>query len=269
MALLVDSTGRMPAYDPFGGRNNFMARKFLLLALAAFGLLVMAPAAQAQRVDFERETHFRCYIVSQQTPAPARTVTLSDQFIAEATLSVDEPLQFCAPTSKNGLEIEEPEEHLTMYGAPQPLEPDLNVFTEDQFGPRTLTAIGARVLLVPTQKLVGELGFPERLNHYRCYEVTGPRVGTRVTLEDQFGSDRVRVERPKLFCNPVEKTFAGETFRIEERRVHLTCYEIFAPQRTRATTFGVFNQFEEDVFTVTSFELLCVPAEKQGFAPVG
>jgi hypothetical protein len=31
----------------------------------------------------------------------------------------------------------------------------------------------------------------------------------------------------------------------------------------------VFNQFEEDVFTATAFELLCVPAEKHGFAPVG
>ena len=142
------------------------------------------------------------------------------------------------------------------------------MFTEDQFGLRTLTAIGARVLLVPTQKLVGELEFPDRLNHYRCYEVTGPRVGMRVTLDDQFGSDQVRVERPKLFCNPVEKTVAGETFRIEERAVHLTCYEIFAPQRTRATTFGVVNQFETDMFTVTAFELLCVPAEKHGFTPV-
>jgi hypothetical protein len=33
--------------------------------------------------------------------------------------------------------------------------------------------------------------------------------------------------------------------------------------------FGVFNQFESDVFTVTAFELLCVPAEKFGFMPVG
>jgi hypothetical protein len=245
-----------------------MARKFWFLALAAFGLLVMAQPAQAQRVDFEEETHFRCYIVSEQTPEPARTVTLEDQFL-EAILSVDEPLQFCAPTSKEGLEIEQPEEHLTMYGAPRPLEPDLTVFTEDQFGLRTLTAIGARVLLVPTQKAVGDLGFPEELNHYWCYEVTGPRVRMRVTLQDQFGSDLVRVERPKLFCNPVEKTVAGVTFPIEEEEVHLTCYEIFAPQRTRATTFGVLNQFEEDVFKVTAFELLCVPAAKQGVEPVG
>jgi hypothetical protein len=66
-------------------------------------------------------------------------------------------LQFCAPTSKNGLPILAPEEHLTMYGAAHELTPHLRVFTEDQFGPRTLEAVGARVLLVPTQKLVGGL----------------------------------------------------------------------------------------------------------------
>jgi hypothetical protein len=79
----------------------------------------------------------------------------------------------------------------------------------------------------------------------------------------------VRVERPHRFCNPVEKVSEAGRFRIEEREVHLTCYEIFGPQRTEATTFGVFNQFETDMFTITSHQLLCVPSAKLGFAPVG
>jgi hypothetical protein len=247
-----------------------MARTSLrLLALAAFGLLVLAQPAQAQPpVDFEEETHFRCYTISNQTPEPANLVTLDDQFLPPTMLSVDEPELFCPPTSKNGLEIEEPDEHLTTYNAPAPLEPDLSVSTEDQFGPRTLRVIGARELYVPTQKLVGDLDFPDELNHYWCYEAEGPRVRQRVTLEDQFGTDTVRVERPHRFCNPVEKTFMDETFPIEEEEVHLTCYEIFAPQKTEAQTFGVFNQFEEDTFTITSFQLLCVPAEKIGFTPI-
>jgi hypothetical protein len=248
-----------------------MKRKSCRVAtLAVLGLLlvVAVPTAQA-RVDFEKETHFRCYIVSAQTPAPATEVTLSDQFIDDATLSVDEPLQFCAPTSKNGAEILEPEEHLTMYAAPQELTP-LTVFTEDQFGERTLEVVGARYLLVPTQKLVGGLEFPERLNHYWCYEANGERVGVSVTLEDQFsGPDTVRVEQPVLFCNPVVKVHAGARFRIEERQVHLTCYDIHGPQRTEATEFGVMNQLETDTFTVTSWELLCVPSEKHGFEPAG
>ena len=229
--------------------------------------IVTAPTAQAQRVDFEEETHFRCYNISKQTPEPANLVTLEDQFLPETTLSVDEPELFCAPTSKNGLAIEEPEEHLTTYNTPSPLEPDLIVSTEDQFGPRTLRVIGARELFVPTQKLVGDLDFPRRLNHYWCYEASGPKVGQTVTLDDQFGPDTVRVERPHRFCNPVEKVSEAGRFRIIEREVHLTCYEIFAPQKTVAQTFGVFNQFEEDFFTVTSHQLLCVPSAKTGVMP--
>jgi hypothetical protein len=247
-----------------------MARKSLRVAiLATFGAVLLAPPAQAQRVDFEEETHFRCYTISNQTPEPANLVTLDDQFLPETMVSVDEPELFCPPTSKNGLEIEEPDEHLTTYNAPAPLEPDLSVSTEDQFGPRTLRVVGARELYVPTQKLVGDLEFPDRLNHYWCYEASGPKVGQTVTLDDQFGADTVRVERPHRFCNPVEKVSAEGRFRIIERAVHLTCYEIFGPQATDPQTFGVLNQFEDDVFTVTSFQLLCVPAAKLGFAPAG
>jgi hypothetical protein len=227
------------------------------MAQIAAMVLVAAPVSAQQPTD---ENHFRCYIVSQQTPEAAETVVLTDQFAVDQTLTVDEPLQFCAPTSKEGLEIEEPEEHLTMYGAPRELVPHLIVETEDQFGLRTLELVGARVLLVPTEK--NELGFPDELNHYWCYEAEGERVRQRVTLDDQFGSDSVRVERPKLFCNPVEKTHGEVTVPIEEEQVHLTCYEIKGPQRTEATMFDVSNQLEEDTFTVTAFELLCVPSEK-------
>jgi len=243
-------------------------RRVIAFGLLGFLLTIGVPTAQAGRVNFERETHFRCYTISTQTPQPAQTVTLSDQFLQDVTLTIDEPLQFCAPTSKNGLPILAPEEHLTMYGAAHELTPHLRVFTEDQFGPRTLEAVGARVLLVPTQKLVGELGFPTKLNHFWCYDVTGARVGATVTLDDQFGSDTVRVEQPEYFCNPVEKIHAGVRTRIEEREVHLTCYDIKAPQRTEATSFGVMNQFESDTFTITSFDLLCEPAEKLGFEPI-
>jgi hypothetical protein len=246
-----------------------MARKTSLVValLGLLGLLLagLVPTAQAQPVRFDRETHFRCYTISQQTPEPAETVTLTDQFMGPHTLTVDEPLEFCAPTSKDGLPILRPEEHLTMYRAPAELTPHLTVSTEDQFGERTLEVVGARMLLVPTEK--EELGFPTRLNHYWCYQAEGPRVSSRVTLDDQFGTDLVRVERPKLFCNPVEKIHDGQRFRIVERKVHLTCYEIFAPQRTTATTFSARNQFEQDMFTVTSFEFLCVPSEKKGFQP--
>jgi hypothetical protein len=223
----------------------------------------LGPASQV--VDFENETHFRCYIVSRQTPQPADTAILADQFLTD-TVRIDEPLQLCAPTSKDGAAILDTTEHLTIYGAQDSLAPHLIVSTEDQFGERELVAVGARYLLVPTEK--NNAGFPANLNHYRCYEVTGDRVRETVSLADQFGTDTVRVERPHYFCNPVEKTLGGETSPILEPDVHLTCYEIFAPQRTRATDADVRNQIEEDTFTVTSFELLCVPSAKGTVTPV-
>jgi len=220
-----------------------------------------------QTVDFENETHFRCYIVSRQTPQPADTAILADQFLTD-TARIDEPLELCAPTSKNGTAIPDTTEHLTIYGAQDSLVPHLIVETEDQFGPRTLEAVGARYLLVPTEK--NNAGFPVNLNHYRCYEVTGERARETVSLEDQFGTDeRVRVERPHYFCNPVEKTTSAGTSPILEPDVHLTCYEIFAPQRTQATDVAVANQIEPtDTFTVTAFELLCVPSAKGTVTPL-
>ena len=55
--------------------------RFTPLALLGLLLIVAVPMAQAQPVDFEEETHFRCYTVSNQTPEPANLVTLDDQFL--------------------------------------------------------------------------------------------------------------------------------------------------------------------------------------------
>jgi hypothetical protein len=252
-------------------------RLYRFVTRSAFGVMVAlaAPSAWAQQVDLTQETHFRCYIVSHQTPQPSTLITLSDQFLQDVSLEIDEPLQFCAPVSKNGATIEKPEEHLTMYPAAANLAPELIVNTLDQFGPRTLKAVGARVLFVPTQKqevngVATDLDFPNRLNHDWCYQVNGPSVDQDVTLSDQIRpqTETVRVEEPVLFCNPVEKRHDRVRARIVEREVHLTCYDIHAPQSTNATQVAVLNQFESDIFTITSFQLLCVPAEKISFEPV-
>jgi hypothetical protein len=250
------------------------ATRMLVCGLVAFAVPTAFAQGPRPKVDFEEETHFRCYIVSQQTPQPATSVTLDDQFLQDVPLEIDEPLQFCAPVSKNGLPIEEPEEHLTMYAAAANLETHLTVDTQDQFGLRTLEAVGARVLFVPTQKLAVSgvdtgLGFPDKLNHWWCYEVNGEPVDQDVTLDDQFRSDAVRVEQPVYFCNPVEKTRVGarRAERPPEPDVHLTCYDIHGPQSTNPTRVDIVNQFEQDTFTITSFELLCVPSAKLGFRP--
>jgi hypothetical protein len=231
-------------------------------------LLVAGAPAPAQPPS--KENHFRCYIVSQQTPQPAQTITLDDQFTnGPVTVTVGEPVMFCAPTAKTvGTEvspIEDEQEHYTLYAAPGVASPR-NALVTDQFGtdvPWQVTT--PKYLLVPTAKTIGGVTFDDRadLNHYWCYQATGPRVGVRATLEDQFsGPDDIRVTTPTLLCNPAEKVHGTQTFRIEDRNLHLACYEIHGKQKTEQFTFLAENQFETDQFQISSWEILCAPAEK-------
>ena len=77
------------------------ATRMLLGGLLAVAVPTAVAQGQKPKVDFEEETHFRCYIVSQQTPQPATPVTLTDQFLENVSIEIDEPLQFCAPVGKN------------------------------------------------------------------------------------------------------------------------------------------------------------------------
>ena len=232
-------------------------------------LLVRGTPVPAQQPS--DENHFRCYIVSQQTPQPAATITLEDQFNEDApqTVSVGEPVMICAPTAKTveGEEfpIEDEEEHYTLYTAPGVASPR-SVLVTDQFGtdaPWQVTT--PKYVMVPTAKTVDGVTFDDRvdLNHYWCYEANGPRVNVSATLSDQFsGPDDVRITTPTLFCNPAEKVHANERFRIEDDDLHLACYEVHGKQKTEQLRVGVENQFETDEFQITAWEILCAPAEK-------
>jgi hypothetical protein len=239
---------------------------FGLIAVA--GILLISPGdVLGQRVD---EQHFRCYIISEQTPQAAQSITLEDQFTtAPQSTLVGEPVMFCPPTEKTNqgvtFPIEDEEEHYALYPAPAPATPR-TVLVTDQFGtdvPWQLTT--PKYVMVPTVKTIGGETFDDRdnMNHYWCYEASGPRVGARVTLDDQFsGPGFVRVTTPTLFCTPAEKVHNGETFPIEDDELHLACYEIHGKQKTQQFTFTAENQFETDEWQTAAWQILCAPAEK-------
>jgi len=232
-------------------------------------LLIGAMGAQAQPSG--DQNHFRCYIVSQQTPQAGQTITLEDQFNEgqPQTVTVGEPVMICAPTEKTvGGEvfpIEDENEHFVLYTAPAEAEPRIIQVT-NQFGTDVSWLVTTpKYILVPTAKTVDGETFDDRddLNHYWCYEANGPRAGVRATLDDQFsGPNNVRVTTPTLFCNPAEKVANGETFPILDEDLHLACYEIHGKQKTQQHTVGVENQFETDVFQTGPWEILCAPSEK-------
>jgi hypothetical protein len=238
--------------------------------IVAVGVLLFGSAVALGQGQVD-EQHFRCYIISQQTPQAAQSITLEDQFNPDDPQSVlvGEPMMFCPPTEKTSGEelfpIEDEEEHYALYPAPGPAVPR-TVLVTDQFGtdvPWQLTT--PKYLMVPTAKTINNVTFDDRdnMNHYWCYEASGPRVGARVTLDDQFnGPDLVRVTTPTLFCTPAEKVHNGETFPIEDEELHLACYEIHGKQKTQQFTLTAENQFEEDQWQTGPWEILCAPASK-------
>ncbi len=255
------------------GRRILRLTRFGLVVAVGLLFLGTGVALCQHRVD---QNHFRCYIISSQTPQPAESITLQDQFNVDAPQSVlvGEPLMFCPPTEKTvggvTFPIEDEEEHYALYPAPGTAVPR-TVLVTDQFGtdvPWQLTT--PKYVMVPTAKTINGVTFDDRtnMNHYWCYAATGPRVGASATLDDQFsGPDAVRVTTPTLFCNPAEKVHNGVTFPIEDEETHLACYEIHGKQKTQQYTFTAENQFETDTWQTAAWEILCAPAQKELPAP--
>jgi hypothetical protein len=123
-------------------------------------------------------------VVSQQTPQPPAAITLEDQFTsAPVSVTVGEPVWFCPPTARGRAGA------LHVYTAPGPATPR-DVLISDQFAfdaPWHVTT--PKYIAVPTAKTIDGVTFDDRdgMNHYWCYDANGPRVGARVTLDDQFG----------------------------------------------------------------------------------
>ena len=242
----------------------------LILATSASAQSVRESGAQPKSLKLD---HFWCYIISSETPDPAVAATLKDQF-QTADVSVGTPLQFCNPVQKTvgqGTpgEIVTPivnlNDHLTMYGLQRsaPLPATQTLTATNQFGVQQLTVDNATTLMVPTQKMLENLRFPTRLDHFLCYPVNAASIAKPVSLMDQFQTQGdVTVEQPVLFCNPVAKTIGNKTTRIQNPAAHLLCYNIRLPQSTTSRQVPIANQLETDTFTVTTTQMLCVPSTK-------
>lgn len=120
---------------------------------------------------------------------------------------------------------------------------------------------------------VAALAFPPS-EHFRCYDVEGQAPSkdqgfNKVSLNDQFETQRTKVLRPVLICNPVTKCRDGSPCEeVRNRRDHLVCYRtadpppLFAPGPT-GLQVQIENQFELAILGVPNrANLLCVPSEK-------
>jgi hypothetical protein len=126
---------------------------------------------------------------------------------------------------------------------------------------------------------IGAFAFPScaRPDHFKAYEVDreDPRFQREnVLLEDQFGRQVVRVERPELLLNPVEKQRqGGNPEPVRRPDVHLKCYGIKQVRDEDNDddelgrlnrTVRVSNQFTaKTTIRVKKARSLCTPASKQ------
>ena len=109
------------------------------------------------------------------------------------------------------------------------------------------------------------------VQHYTGYDLDEPeRFFENVTLVDQFGVQRVRVEEAEVLLTPAEKRRTGEDpAEIVDEDAHLVCHGLgILPVTERTVT--VRNQFTDgSVLTTGRATMLCVPASKTLTGPAG
>ena len=220
-----------------------------------------------------RYNHFKLYVVKSEEPFKPVVVGLKDQFDKEphkvelVTISY-----FANPVEKihNRVtyRIEFPNAHLTWYKFKTDLKPVKRVVKiKNQFGEQKLVLEEAIFLAVPTQKIVPGSAMPKEFNHFKAYRVVeGDFKPAEVILKDQFDEKpiKVKVIKPFLFCNPVEKIKGREKTPIFNKYYHLTCYYIDPKGLASSApkSLGIVNQLGKNRLYPQQYFVLCVPTEK-------
>lgn len=229
----------------------------LLLSLA----LVLAVSLNQAAAQFVPENHYLVYEVPQVYVFTGQ-IELGDQFGVFATPEVIFD-KFATPVSKNGEPIFEPMLHQTWW---QIFDPQSIwwVTIANQFGQQRWQIKDGRYLVLPALK--NQPGSPPPWNHYKCYDAFGPEVNIPVLLQDQFGTRSMVATKPKLFCNPVEKTVNGIHYPIMYPEAHLACFELQPPQPLGIPAMA-FDQFGMWDMAILEPCWLCLPTIKLQAVP--
>lgn len=213
--------------------------------------------------------HYRVYNVVDQ--AVDYEVGLEGQFDKDFRRHRLEAIEHLAnPADKNREGIFDPQAHMNWYRFDPKTaeEPMRKVLLVNQFGEQELLIKDARLLLVPTEKVEKGSSAPERLDHFKCYEVLeGRSVRRAVGLSDQFiRDDYVRVTEPLLFGVPVRKDYIHGIEELHNEKTHLAIYRITAQEHVTERT--VIDQFDKRRLEIVSTAMLAVPSLKLKWKPV-
>jgi hypothetical protein len=139
--------------NQLGSLKIDVIRRYLLLVPTSKDL-VSTPAPPSPSAD--NYEHFKCYKIRITPGSPIFTptsVTVSDQFISPAkSFSVLKAKQLCVPVDKNGEGIVNGSRNLLCYKSKPatPVTTPAQVFTNNQFGPETVTMSKDELLCIPS-----------------------------------------------------------------------------------------------------------------------
>ena len=211
--------------------------------------------------------HFKCYRAQADRPVEDEVI-LSDQF-GDGFARVFETERFCNPVEKRHdnvvTPIQDPDAHLELLRIEAEPVPPVTVEVNNQFGREQKLDVGPAIYLaVPTQKIEpNNHPFPQRLDHFKCYEVNGEFQPVTVALRDQFGFEpEVKSLDPRLLCNPTKKVHNNTTTPIQNPLDHLVCYQLENTEPLFDFAF-IRNQFGERFLQLDRADLLCLPSEKR------
>jgi hypothetical protein len=249
-------------------RNQSLPMSSAVVLFAAFAVVGSLPSPAAAQAPPVGLGHFKCY---QTLGNPVdQAVKTQDQFDIKDLSGFEETfvrraVRFCNPVAKihgrRFFDIPDRRAHLTMYvTAPTDVMAQRIVSLSNQFGRAKIRTFSSPILATPTEK--NNEGFPEELDHYKCYRAYGRPVNATVTLRDQFHVEQdVRVGAPVLFCNPTRKIdAAGNAFGVKNATDHLACYKI--SQQPFERTIVAADQFGVQELRVRDADLLCAPTRK-------
>jgi len=221
--------------------------------------------------------HFKGYYVDWETaPYIDQYVSVTDQFVEDLVVLVEEARYFLNPTTKVYLDettpISDDNHHLAVYdiyyeGYEENPAVFRSVEVTNQFGTQNVSVYGPFGLAVPTTKVEpGGHEKPGCLNHFLLYDVVEAEpIEVDVDLTDQFGTDQgVVVAEPFIFANPVQKTVGSEVTEIEVDEQHLLFYHIDDSATLPPAQVQVDNQFlAGQIFDlIDPAVLLGVPSQK-------
>jgi hypothetical protein len=211
---------------------------------------LMGAAALRPLID-----HFTVY---NAAGPPGPFVAVDDQFFRQKR-QLGPTTLFMVPADKNLEGLTDPFGHLTCYDMPGAAEGHPNVTVTNQLVTNEPIVVGFPTeLCVPTEKLLTP--GPVAIDHYKCYEASGPPLDTNVTLADQFVGFPSMVIEPFRLCNPAEKN--GEPF--DNADDHLVCYLLGPPGGVMGLPVPIANQFfpESVQIDISGPFALCVPSVK-------